>query len=383
MCCDQLFATIDALNGQYLRFWEDICNIESPTDHKEGVDRVSAYFAEKAKEKGWKCEWHREAVSGDVLCITMNPDAAGAPIVCSGHLDTVHPVGSFGTPAVRIEGDRMYGPGVFDCKGGTVAAFMAMDALAQNGFSGRPVKLILQSDEENGSRFSEKRTVSYICEQARDAVAFFNMEGGNPGKATVGRKGILNYRFEITGVEAHSSQCAKEGASAIAQAAHMIIELEKFKDDAGLTCNCGIIEGGTVPNTVAGRCTFVANIRFASQAQYDEIRAFCEKLAKTVYVEGCTCRLVLQSHRTAMEVTDRNLSLLEKVNGIWAENGLQTRTAATRKGGSDAADITAFGIPVLDSVGVLGGKIHSPDEFAELSSLAESAKYIAAAVYCI
>ena len=101
MNCKKIFETIDNLQEKYVNLLADVCDIESPTDYKEGVDRVGNYFINYAKEKGWKVEVCSQKVSGDVVCITLNPDAKKAPIALSGHMDTVHPVGSFAEPKVR------------------------------------------------------------------------------------------------------------------------------------------------------------------------------------------------------------------------------------------------------------------------------------------
>lgn len=383
MKCQQLFDTIDTLNDRYLSIWEEVCNIESPTHYKPGVDAVGKYLADVAAQHGWQVEKFAQPVAGDVWCITMNPDA-NAPAVCiSGHMDTVHAVGSFGTPAVRRDHEKMYGPGVEDCKGGIVAGVMAMDALQRCGFTQRPVRLLLQSDEESGSSLSNKATIQYICKKAEGAVAFLNLEGATNGEACLVRKGIITFHFEITGQEAHASNCAKAGANAIAEAAYKIIELEKIKDDDGLTCNCGVISGGSVPNTVPGFCQFKVNVRFATAEQLEWIREYAQKVADTVYVPGCSCKLTVATWRPAMECTQRNVDLLDAMNRIYAENGMPQLTISKHKGGSDAADVTAYGIPCVDSIGVVGGGIHSPKEFSWLSSLSEAAKRVAAVIYCI
>ena len=149
MTYQSLFETIDSLYEEYLSVWEDLCNIESPTRDKAGVDAASAYLAARAEKRGWLVERMRHAVAGDVVCITLHPEADAAPITLSGHLDTVHPRGLFGTPAVHRDDEKIYGPGVTDCKGGIVAAFLAMHALDRCGFSSRPVRLLLQTDALN------------------------------------------------------------------------------------------------------------------------------------------------------------------------------------------------------------------------------------------
>ena len=383
MRCEKLFDRIDELNEKYTSVWADVCNIESPTNSKEGVDAVGNYFVRLAEEKGWLVERYEQKVSGDIIVITLNPDAKGAPFSLSGHTDTVHPKGLFGSPAVKLDDEYIYGPGVCDCKGGVVAAFMAMEALEDCGFSDRPVMLLIQSDEEVGSSYSNYDTINYICKRSKGAVAFFNLEGYSAGKATVERKGIVTFTFKIEGIEAHSSNCAKKGANAIVEAAHKIIELDKIKDDDGLTCNCGTIKGGSVVNTVPGSCEFKANVRYATKEQYDWICEYAQKVADTVYVEGCKCTVTHGKGRPPMERSEKNLALLARSNEIYAENGLPTLAANKSKGGSDAAYATIYDIPCIDSIGVEGSDIHSPGECAKLASLAESAKRIASVVYCI
>ncbi|MBR4863747.1 MAG: M20/M25/M40 family metallo-hydrolase [Oscillospiraceae bacterium] len=382
MACEKIFETIESLYEEYVQIWEDISNIESPTSYKEGVDAVGKYIIALAEKKGWKVDICPQAVSGDAICITMNADATEAPVSLSGHLDTVQPLGSFGTPAVRKDAEKMYGPGVHDCKGGVVVALLTMDALARCGYNKRPVQLLLQTDEETGSRGSNKETIKWICKMAEGSVGFFNLEGHGVGKAGIERKGIARYEITVSGKQAHSGKC-DDGANAIAQAAHMLLELEKFKDRKTLTCNCGTIVGGSTPNTVPGSCTFVADFRYSTQEDKDVAEEAVKKVTSTVYVEGCTASYKLMSYRVSMPLRQRNLDLLDKVNEILAKEGLVTLIPNKLTGGSDASDVSAAGIPVLDNLGICGGKSHSENEFAHLRSLASCAKQLSAIVYNI
>lgn len=382
MECQAIFNKIDELKDQYVQIWEDICNIESPTSYKEGVDAVGRYIMALAEKKGWQITVCPQDVSGDVVCITMNADSKLEPVSISGHIDTVHPLGFFGTPAVHKDDEKMYGPGVHDCKGGVVVGLLAMDALHSCGYNKRPVQMLLQSDEETSSKGSNKATIKWIAQQAANSVGFFNLEGGTINKTTICRKGIAHYKFTVTGKQAHSGRCT-EGASAIAQAAHMILELEKFKDQERLTCNCGTIEGGSTPNTVPGKCTFVADFRCATQDDEDTAAAAVMKVCQTEYVPGCTSSFELISARVSMPIRQKNVDLLEKVNSILAMEGLKTLEGKSLPGGSDAADVSATGVPCLDSLGIQGGRSHSEDEFAILASLSASAKRLAAILYHI
>ena len=241
----EIFEMIDSLYEPYLQVWQDVGNIESPTRCKALVDEVSQYFANMARQRGWKVDIMKSENAGDVVCITLNPDSKEAPICLSGHLDTVHAVGAFGSPAVHCDNEKIYGPGVTDCKGGVVAGFLAMDAVSRLGYRNRPVKLLLQTDEEFGSALSQKKTINYIIEQSKDAIAFLNLERNNPGTACLGRKGIVTFSFVVKGKAAHSSNSAEAGANAIVDAAYKRIELDKIKDKDGITCNCAMLGVGT------------------------------------------------------------------------------------------------------------------------------------------
>lgn len=107
------------------------------------------------------------------------------------------------------------------------------------------------------------------------------------------------------------------------------------------------------------------------------------EVAATSYVKGTTCSVTLKSSRVAMERTKRNEEILQKLNEIYQANGLDTLQPRNNNGGSDAAEVTAYGLPCLDSLGVIGGAIHDRAEWAYLWSLVYSAKMHAAAAYCL
>ena len=381
---DQLLQKIDELNASYVKMWEEVCNIESPTNYKAGVDAVGEYFIRYAEERGWKVEVFEQERAGNVVTITMNADVDAAPIAYSGHMDTVHEVGSFGNPPTRVdyEADRIYGPGVTDCKGGIIVGFLAMDALWQIGYRARPVKMYLQSDEEGGGKYSGDATIYHICEKAQGSAAFFNLEPGSPTSVCIARKGIATFEFTVRGKEAHAAGCATNGANAICEAAYKIIELEKFKDPKGLTCCCAVINGGTKHNIVPGECKFSANVRFATMAELEAFTARAKELCEDIKIPGCTCEFVLPRVRPAMELCERNVALLDKINAIWKDCGYSELPGIFGAGGTDAAFASQAGIPSIDSVGNFGGKVHTVDEFGILSSLAVQAKRLGlAALY--
>ena len=205
-----------------------------------------------------------------------------------------------------------------------------------------------------------------------------NMEGHDAGKACIERKGIINYKITVTGQSAHASKCCVEGANAVTEAAYKILQLEKFKDMNGITCSCDMIQGGTAINTVPESCVIYADARFSTFEQMKQIDEQVKCIAKNCTVPGCTGTAEIESYRPAMVYAKRNEDLLARMNAIFKENGLPVLEPQKRTGGSDAAIVTEYGIPCVDSLGVEGGNIHTLNEYGIKASLSACAKRAAA-----
>lgn len=368
------FKKIDELYEKYLQVWQEVANIESPSEFKAGVDACGDYFVKMAEKLGFSVEKKNEKDAGNPICITMNPNAKGKPISFSGHIDTVHPVGSFGTSPTRIDDEKIYGPGVFDCKGGIVGVMLAMEALQKCGYTDRPIQLLLQVDEEIGCRNSGGETIRWICEKAKASVAFLNVEPSVNKDLCIQRKGGAMFKFKIKGVEAHSANCAVSGANAIFEAAQKISVLEQIKDDDGITISCNTIKGGSAANTVAGYCEFICDVRFANKEQYYEAKSKIEEIRNMTFIEGCTTEVEQLNYICAMPLTESNQKLADRLNSVFEKYGLEKLQILKRGGVSDAAHATEFGLTTVDALGVEGGNMHSLNEFAFLESLKKCAK---------
>ena len=134
----------------------------------------------------------------------------------------------------------------------------------------------------------------------------------------------------------------------------------------------------STPNTVAESCSFTVDIRFANAAQLEYAKSELKRVCDTVYVEGCSGEYEIVSLRPEMELCERNIRLLECINRVNAEVGLEPLVARSEPSGSDAAYATLAGIPAIDNIGVVGDFIHSTREYAELKSLVYSARQLAA-----
>ena len=222
--------------------------LESPTRHARGVnammDLVTADVA--GLPIGVERVAGRDGL-GDALLLKAGPNTGQPAIVVMSHLDTVHPVGTAAKDLrVRIEGDRLYGPGVYDMKGGAYLALEAFRRVAAAGTASRPIVFLVTPDEEIGSPITRalieaegrKAAFALVTEPARDG-----------GKIVTARKGVGRFDVEIEGRPAHSGTSHAKGRSAIREAALQITAVEGLTDYArGITTTVGMIRGGTAAN---------------------------------------------------------------------------------------------------------------------------------------
>ena len=379
MNVSEVFEQIDKLKDKYINMLVDICNIESKSDDKDGVDRVGNYLCAVAEEMGYTVKKKEFENAGNVYSFTLNPDGIKRQISVSGHMDTVFEKGVFGYPPTRIEGDFIYGPGVQDCKGGIVMCLLVMEALKNCGYDERPVKLILQSDEEVNSVLSDKGTLDFMVQEAKGSVAFINAEGHAKGRITVGRKGIAKRKIIIEGRACHAGACT-DGINAVKEAAYKIIELEKDSDANGITFNCGVVNGGTVSNIVPERCEIELEYRFKTLEQKKEADEKFDRIVNTSYVDGTKSYAVELSTRIPMERTAENERLAKVVSDVSVKYGFGELKMSESAGGADAAYTTYAKIPTVDSVGPEGAYCHSTRERAVLSSIPRLAKLMAAVI---
>ena len=376
---DRVFARIEALTPEYEELWERICSFETPSDNKEALDKQSRYLAACAKASGFRVTEYPFPRAGN--CLTADTKGSEAPkIALLAHLDTVHPVGSFGDPPVRREGDTLYGPGVIDCKGGACVALLAARALMETDDAAPPIRIILTTDEEVSARYSGPEGVAFIQDQAKGVVAAFNCETGLAGYLTVGRKGIIRLEINIIGKAGHAGNNYFSGISAIKEAAHKILAIEELSSPDGATFNCGVIAGGTKTNVIPGQCRFEVDIRGKTQAALEQAFEQVKAIAEKNFLPGTSATVKVLSRRPPMEHTAETDRLFEKVCNVSERYGLEKVRPLEKGGGSDSAYLIQVGIPTVCSFGPTGTGEHTVSEQADIPSLQGRAKLLAASI---
>lgn len=374
---EDVFAYIDDHKAQMMDLWQDLVNQDSPASYREGVDLVAKRVFKELEESGASTRWDEE---GKAL-IAEIPGDSRAPVLLLGHMDTVFPVGEAARRPFTVEGSRVTGPGALDMKGGVAVMLSALKALHSAGFSGRPLKVILVSDEEiahNGS----KATVM-LQREARGCAACFNCETGyEDNSLVIGRKGGVVFKAAVHGIAAHAGNNPRQGRSAIWEMAKKIDDIQNMTDwDKGITFNVGTIKGGTVSNAIPDYCEVEGDIRFQDPDISPLVKEELLKVLNHTYIEGTKTELLLYHEgMLPMKMTEENRKLFEFVKKTGEENGIPVSEGKLVGGGSDSGYVVYAGVPTVCAMGVKGRFNHTRDEYALKDSLFERAKLLGAVI---
>ncbi|QOR66381.1 M20 family metallopeptidase [Cytobacillus suaedae] len=353
---------------EMLQLIEKLVNIDSGSHDKEGVDRVGAILKEKYEEIGFVVEVREEEQHGNHLVI-QHKEAVDPKIILVAHMDTVFPKGTVAKRPFSIEGDRAYGPGVVDMKSSQVELLYALKALVTTGTPGyENVQIIINSDEEIGSPTSRElieeksqgKEYALIVEPAR-----------KDGSLVSSRRGGGRYKLVVKGKAAHSGIEPQKGRSAIEELAHKIIQLHGLTDhEKGISVNVGLIEGGSSVNTVSPRAVAHVDIRISDMEQAKILQQKIDEICSTTEVSGTEVTMRGKISRPPMEKTEQSESLLQVIQEVGKEIGIDVQDTSTG-GGSDASFTAANGVATVDGMGPVGGNAHSEDEYLEIPTLTE------------
>lgn len=344
---------------------------ETPSDDLAALDAGLAWV------RGWLGERIGEPAEerrvdggehGDVAVLDYAASGGGegrVAVLC--HYDTVWPLGTLEGWPVRIDGDRLTGPGAFDMKAGLVQVVWAIRAAREAGLPLPAIRLVLNGDEETGSPASRPVIEAEVADC--DAVLVF--EASAEGALKTARKGVGIFQVTTRGIEGHAGLDPERGVSAIDEIARVVVQLHGAADlAAGTSVNVGTLRGGSRSNVTAGLATAMVDVRVADQEERARIDGVLQALSPRhelaeLEVGGGWNRPVMQRS----EGTARLFALAEEAA---AELGTSIRETSVG-GASDGNFAAALGLPVLDGLGAVGDGAHARHEWISIAGLLERA----------
>lgn len=347
-----------------LRLWVEM---ETPSGDAAAVNRLADRIEVLARDARFSVERTAGTLGfGDILAV-RTPRLEGynaRSVLILAHIDTVHATGTIREKLpLREDGDRLYGPGIYDMKAGVLMALEAMKLATKMGHN-LPIDLLIVPDEEVGSKSSRP----LIEELARNAAYALVVEPARDGgKIVTARKGVGMFDIVVRGRASHAGVRPLDGRSAIRAAARLVLELEALNDPVrGITVTTGMIQGGTGRNTIPAECSLQLDLRLPDAAIAAEV---IDKIRGMTPVDpDITFEISGDLNRPPFAQSEEGRRLFDHTARIAAELGITLEGMVTG-GGSDGNFTAAMGVPTLDGLGADGAGAHTFDEHILVSSL--------------
>jgi glutamate carboxypeptidase len=353
----------------------NLVEYETPTLDKSLADRLGTFIEGQFRSLGASITRYPQEKVGDFLLAKWNADAPGKPIMFLIHIDTVWPVGTLAERPIRIDEEgKLFGPGAIDMKGGITVALWALRGLVERGeFPNRPIWVLMTSDEEVGSIYSEP----VIRQVAAHAGLVLVMEPATKEEALkTWRKGVGNFTVTVEGRPSHAGNAPEQGINAVIELAQQALRLNTLNDlKNGTSVSVTVFHGGSATNVIPAKASAEVDVRTLTSRAWAEIQEQISSL--TPFIPGAKITVTPGHSRGPMEHNDQMKRSFAQCKAIGERYGLTVREDGSG-GGSDGNFTAHMGIPTLDGLGPQGDGLHALHEHVVLASLPRRATLLAA-----
>ncbi|POM10665.1 M20/M25/M40 family metallo-hydrolase [Pseudomonas orientalis] len=350
-----------------LKLLERLVNIDSGSGYEPGLAKVRDIAVDELKQLGFSIQLVPDKAANSSHVVATLKGTGKAKILLMAHMDTVFKEGSAAERPFHIKDGRAYGPGVMDDKGGIVAGIYALKVLKNQGFKDyAQITFLLDASEETGSDAASE----LIRTTAKGHDVTLNLEPGRPADGlVVWRKGSATAVVEVKGKAAHAGVAPELGRNAAMEVAHQILQLGKLGDEEKkTTINFTVLKAGDRTNVIPDQATAKADVRAALPEEFDRIEKDLARVSADKLIPETEVKTTLQRGLPPMPQTAESDKLVAIAQGIYGELG-KTLTIEGSGGAADASLSAGVGTPTLDGFGIVGGNIHTPEEYAEVESV--------------
>lgn len=376
MTSDRLSSIIESCYGTFLRDFETIVNIDSSSDLIPGIDAVARFFRQRLEAIGFTLRVRCLGESGIPCLEGFNKSGDGRyDVMFLGHMDTVFPPGEVAKRPFSIQGNRAFGPGVCDMKGGLLVALHSLEALHAAGIlDSLNICVAFNGDEETGS----KASTPWIQGLAEASDRVFVFEPCRPDyRFVLRRKGGGWFNVLVQGVSAHAGADPHKGANAVVELAHQVVAITSLNDPGtGTTAQVTVINGGDKVNIIPAQASASVDVRIEQLSEKERVERFFRELPRKITVPGTVVTVEGGIERPPMEPDASTMALWELIRTTADTIGIQADYIATG-GCSDGNYTSAAGASTIDGMGLVGANSHRPDEYVDLEAVVPMIRIVA------
>lgn len=379
----KIFTSIDEHKEDMVQDLRTFADLEGHFEEKDNVLKARTWLQQQLEKEGFACRFREVADDRcGIMIAELGMDRPGKPIIFSGHCDTVHYTGSFGgeNPTVIKDG-KIFGPGVLDMKGGLIIALYVAKALNFIQYKEHPIKLIVVGEEESDHVGNDGNKI--LTAESKGALCCFNMETGQMNNSLcTQKKSQFTYYLSVDGVGGHAGNDFLKGRNAINEAVYKIQKIIELTDlSVGTTVTTAVIKGGGHTSGIADHCEVVFDVRVTNENEAKRIMDSMYEITDETFIEGTKSKLTYyRAKLLPLQETKEAIRLLDFVNTVAKDNGFDEFGKVHLGGASDAGNMAAAGIPVLDNCGIIGQYAHNKKEYGIIDSLYSRAKIFAGTV---
>lgn len=359
-----------AEQSSYLDTLKTLVSVDTGTGTQQGLTDIGALLVKRLEALGATVQTSAATPSVGNNIVGTFKGSGSKRFMLMVHYDTVFGPGTAARRPFRIEGERAYGPGVGDAKGGVAMILHAIKLLQDVRFNDYATLTVLfNPDEEMGSLGSRQ----IIAELARKHDYVFSYEPPNKDAVTVATNGINQLLLEVRGRSAHAGSAPEDGRNALTELAHQVVQLKDLGDPAkGTTVNWTLAKAGEKANIIPALATAEADMRYADLSESDRVLADAQRISQARLIADTQVTLTLRKGRPPLARNEGSAALASTAQQLYGQIDRSLEPIAMRFG-TDAgyAYVPGSATPaVLETMGVVGAGLHADDEYIELSSIA-------------
>ncbi|MCD5993137.1 M20/M25/M40 family metallo-hydrolase [Pseudomonas sp. CDFA 602] len=367
---DQLLKKAEAEQQSYLATVKQLVDVDTGTGQAPGLKVISAALVERLKALGAEVTTTPAEPSAGDNIVGVLKGTGTKKFLLMVHYDTVFGPGTAARRPFKVEGERAYGPGVADAKGGVAMILHSLQLLKEENFKGfGTLTVLFNPDEETGSSGSRK----IIAELARQHDYVFSYEPPDKDAVTVATNGINGLLLDVKGKSSHAGSAPEAGRNAAIELSHQLLQLKDLGDAAkGTTVNWTLIKGGEKRNIIPSSAAAEADMRYSDLDESDRVLADAKRIIEKKLIDGTEVTVRLEKGRPPLAKNPGSEQLAKTAQGLYGKIGRSIEPIAMRFG-TDAgyAYVPGSAKPaVLETMGVVGAGLHADDEYIELSSIA-------------
>lgn len=367
---EQLLKNAEAEQKAYLATVEQLVDIDTGTGQAPGLKTVSDMLVKRLEALGATVQTTPASPStGDNIVGTIKGNGSKSFLLMI-HYDTVFGPGTAAKRPFKVEGEKAYGPGVADAKGGVAMVLHSLKLLQDQKFKDYGTLTVLfNPDEEMGSAGSKK----IIAELARQHDYVFSYEPPDTDAVTVATNGINGVFVDVKGKSSHAGSAPEAGRNAAMELSHQLIQLKDLGDKAkGTTVNWTMINAGSKRNIIPDSAVAEGDMRYSDLSESDRVLADGQRIVNSKLIDGTQVTFRMDKGRPPLAKNPATEDLAKTAQTLYGKIGRKVEPIAMRFG-TDAgyAYVPDSQKPaVLETMGVVGAGLHSEDEYMDLSSIA-------------